>query len=694
MSIPDEDVALVRTSTDIVALIGEHTALRQQGRRWSGLCPFHTEKTPSFSVNAAEGLYYCFGCQASGDAISFVRAMEHLDFADAVRWLADRAGVTLHEDAEGGADHKRRAELFEAMERAVTWYHERLLTSPDAGRARDYLRSRGYDGAIVRQFRLGWAPDDWDVLCRQLALSERVLSGAGLGFVNRRGRLQDSFRARVIFPICDPSGRPVALGGRILPAGTGGGASTGGAHDDGGSAGRSARGPEPKYKNSQETAIYAKRRVLYALNWAKHDVIARGEVVVCEGYTDVIGCFQAGVTRAVATCGTALAEEHFTLLRSFASRIVLAYDADTAGQSATSRVYEWERRHEVEVAVAALPGGSDPGELARTDPEALVRAVAEARPFLQFRVDRVFAAGELSSVEGRARAAEAALVAVAEHPDELVRDQYVMQVADRCRLDPALLRERLEAQRRRGPSPASSRGATGRPAGGRGSTGHGPSGRGSEGVTAGDGGRSGSGATRGTGSAEASHSSGDPGVDVDSYADAVDDAWDGGGPADRARRASTSRGGARPGPGVEALRLAVHRPAEVADRLDELLFEDPLQRRAFLTLSEAESLHEAIEGAAPDVADLLRRITVEEPVITVDGLADPVDAVVFQLVLAAAHRALGELGAEIRAGAGDRPDLLAEHTKVRLWMDDLAGDGGHAAADRLVAWLRSRAEEG
>ncbi len=173
---------------------------------------------------------------------------------------------------------------------------------------------------------------------------------------------------------------------------------------------------------------------------------------MCEGYTDVIGCFQAGVPWAVATCGTALAEEHFTLLRNFAKRIVLAYDADAAGQSATSRVYEWERKHEVDVVVAALPGGSDPGDLARTDPEGLARAVREARPFLQFRVDRVLDSSDLTTAEGRARAADAALTAVAEHPDDLVRDQYVMRLADRCRLDAARLRERLDRLRAHPPT--------------------------------------------------------------------------------------------------------------------------------------------------------------------------------------------------------------------------------------------------
>ena len=250
--------------------------------------------------------------------------------------------------------------------------------------------------------------------------------GAGLGFVNRRGRLQDAFRARILFPICDPSGHPVALGGRVLP----------GSSDP------------AKYKNSMETPIYSKRRTLYALNWAKQDIIESGEVVVCEGYTDVIGFFEAGVERAVATCGTALAEEHVKLLRSFASRVVLAFDADGAGQSAAGRFYEWERR------LRDRRGRGRPARPAPTPaswpaatPTRLRAAVEGAKPFLQFRVERILDAADLSTPEGRARAADTALVAVAEHPDNLVRDQYLMQVAERCRLEPLLLRDRLEQLR-------------------------------------------------------------------------------------------------------------------------------------------------------------------------------------------------------------------------------------------------------
>ena len=625
MGIPDEEVAQVRAATDIVALISEHALLKKVGRRWSGLCPFHTEKTPSFSVNAEEGFYYCFGCQESGDAITFVRAMDHLDFVDAVRFLADRAGITLHEDQEMGRDHKRRSELLDAMDRAIDWYHERLLRSPDAGPARDYLRSRGYDGEVVRQFRLGWAPDDWDAMAKSLRLPENVLSDSGLGFVNRRDRVQDFFRGRVLFPICDPSGRPVALGGRILPPRPGQPPSD---------------RPEPKYKNSQESPIYSKRRTLYALNWAKKGIIAQGEVVVCEGYTDVIGCFQAGAPWAVATCGTALAEEHFTLLRNFAKRIVLAYDADAAGQSATSRVYEWERKHEVDVVVADLPGGSDPGELARTNPTALARAIKEARPFLQFRVDRMLNAGDLATAEGKARAADAALTAVAEHPDDLVRDQYVMQLADRCRLDPARLRERLDHLRANPPVE--------RP-------------------------------TRRTRSSDEPPPRDDPEYDGDLVGVA-----DGG-------SGSALAAALRPGPGLEALKLAVHRPEDVGDRVHAVLFTDRVQRQAFVALLENDSVHEAVESASPEVASLLRRVIVEEPMAGDPELGDPVDSVVAVLLRGAARRALAEVEIESRVGEDSWQARAAETVQVRLWLDELEESPfGRDAADRLVAWLVER----
>ena len=437
MAISDSEIAQVRAATDIVALISEYVALKKSGRRWSGLCPFHGEKTPSFSVNAEEGRYYCFGCRAWGDQITFVREMQHVDFIDALRLLADRAGLELHDDAHAGPARKERQELLVAMEKAVAWYHDRLLHAPDARMAREYLRSRGIDGGLARQFQLGWAPEGWDSLAAGLELTAQVLVGTGLGFVNKGGRRQDALRARIIFPILDPSGKAIGVGGRILPV------------PPETSARPDAR-VEPKYKNSPETSIYSKRRTLYALNWAKSNIIESGEIIVCEGYTDVIAFFAAGLPRAVATCGTALGEEHFRTMRNFAQRIVLAYDADHAGQSAAASVYQWERQHEVDVAVARLPKGSDPADLAQRDPAALRQAITDAVPFLQFRLERVLEGANLATPEGRARAGELAMTVLAEHPSELVRDQYVMQVADRLRLESAVLRPRVAELARTG----------------------------------------------------------------------------------------------------------------------------------------------------------------------------------------------------------------------------------------------------
>ena len=418
MGIKAEDVAQVRAASDLVQIAGEHMALRKVGRRWVGLCPFHAEKTPSFSVNAEEGLYYCFGCQAKGDVITFVREVEHLEFAEAVERLAARAGITVgYDDAAVSRDRQRRAVLLDAMARAVEWYHRRLLTSPDAAPARAYLRARGYEGEVVRTYRLGWAPDEWDALARTLKVPVDVLTDTGLGLLNRLHRQQDTFRGRIMFPIFDAGGAPVAFGGRALPG-----------------------GDPPKYRNSPETPLYSKSRILYGLNWAKGAVVESGSVVVCEGYTDVIGLARAGVANAVATCGTALADQHFHILKNFARRVVLAYDADAAGKAAAERFYEWERRYEIDIAVADLPAGTDPGELAQKDPEALRAAIADARPFLAFRLERALAAADLRSPEGRARAAQAAMAVVREHPSDLVRDQYLMEVAGRTRVDPDRLR--------------------------------------------------------------------------------------------------------------------------------------------------------------------------------------------------------------------------------------------------------------
>jgi DNA primase len=580
MGIVPDDIERVRAATDFVAVAGEHIALKRVGRRWQGLCPFHPEKTPSFSINAEEGLYYCFGCGVGGDVITFVREVEHLDFVEAVERLAARSGIQVrHDTAAVSEDRQRRARLVEVMAKAVDWYHRRLLSGPDAAPARAYLRSRTYDGDVVRTYRLGWAPDAWDELCRALKVPEDVLRDTGLGFVNKLGRQQDFFRGRILFPIFDVRGDPVAFGGRRLEGGEG-----------------------PKYRNSPETPLYSKSRVLYGLNWAKSAVVEAGEVVVCEGYTDVIGLARAGMASAVATCGTALADEHVRVLKNFARRVVLAYDADAAGQAAAERFYEWERRYELDLAVADLPPGTDPGDLAARDPSALQAAVKNAKPFLTFRLDRLFARSDLRTPAGKARVAEAAMAGVREHPSDLVRDQYVMVVSDRTGIEPDRLRLLLEG---RGPARATV----------------------------------------------------------------------------SARRPE--------GPEVEALRLAVHRPEEVADRLHEALFADPVTLAGYRALCSATTLAQAIDSldpADPEAASLLRRLAVEDADVAADD-------VLARLAEEAAKRVIAGLEASARRAGG-----LTDEGQVgwlKLAIAELRDPPpGVDATGRLVRWLVDRFEVG
>jgi DNA primase len=599
VGIVDEDIAKVRAATDFVGLAGEHLALRRVGSRWVGLCPFHAENSPSFSVNSELGVYYCFGCGAKGDVITFVREVEHLDFVEAVEKLAGRAGITLRYDDQGGrsGDQQRRTRIYETLDRAIGWYHQRLLSGSDSAAARHYLRSeRGYDGDLVRRFKIGWAPDGWDTLVKNLGVPPKDLVDAGLATVDSSGRHTDFFRARILFPIFEAGGKPVGAGGRILPGGR-----------------------PPKYKNTAGTAVYDKSRVLYGLNWAKKDVVEKGRVVVCEGYTDVIGFHEAGVAEAVATCGTALADGHIRLLTNFARRIVLAYDADVAGQAAAERFYEWEDRFQVDIRVAAIPAGRDPADLARSDPQALVKAVEDARPFLGFRIDRLLARSDLSSPESRARAAGEAVALIREHPGELVRDQYLMVVADRCRLDPDRLRQIASA----------------RPGAGRGAN--------------------------------------QPSVQVQ-----------------RPAPVTVS------GPELEALRLAVHRPEDVASVLEAVLFEHPIARSAFDVLSSSSTLHDAIEAADPQTADLLQRLAVE------DSEADVADVMV-RLVERAGRRALNDLQAQMRqAEPGAQADFAPTVAWLKLALESLRSQDGAvnpaeataAARDGLVRWLTAWEQEG
>ncbi len=619
MSIADGEATRVRGATDIVALIGEHTPLKRVGNRYVGRCPFHNEKTASFSVNPVEGLYYCFGCHVSGDAITFIRAIEGLDFPEALERLASKAGLTLlrSDDSQASSQsRKKRQKLVEAMEESKKWYHQKLLTSQEAGKARDYLRKRGFDGATVRFFELGWAPDSWDELVRSLKLTESDALATGLGFKNSRGKLQDTFRNRILFPICDSSGNTVAFGGRILP------------QDQSKENGHYV---EPKYKNSKETDLYSKRRTLYNLHNAKRSIVQSGFAVICEGYTDVIAFHRSGITQAVATCGTAFSEEHVQGLSTFTRKLILAFDADKAGQSAAASVYAWEKRYELDIYVATLREGMDPAELGLSDPEALVESVNQAKPYLEFRVDRILENLQGATPEAKSKAARAALEVIADHPDNFVRDQYLIKVADRCAISPDLLRKELpRAGSRMEPKKSAQ-----------------------------------------IGGVPTNHEIGNSGSKEPKSLQKIDLS---------ASIANHER---------EALRLAIQRPADIADYLDVILFADPTYARIYRVLEESTSLDEAMDSLGPENAGVIVQLSVEE------SDAEPLD-VSCRLIEAAAKRRLKAMEQQVRnSPAADIDEILAETSALRIAIESLRDPYfSERGALELLAFLIQPDEQG
>ena len=444
--IVDEDIARVRAATNLSTLFEEVTPVKRQGARYVALCPFHSEHTPSMSIDDQEGLYYCFGCQASGDAISFVRATKDLDFPQAVEYLADLAGISIsyEETDEGRANRTRQHRLHEAIRTVSDWYQQQLLSTsiPEGKPGRDYLRTRGWSGDIARRFGVGFAPANGSDAITSLHLPAEIAYEAGIAYRNKNnGRPYDVMRGRVTFTIYDPTNKPIAIAGRVLPG----------------------QDETKKYVNFAETPLYQKRRVLYGLNWAKKNIAETGEAIVCEGYTDVIAFHLAGIPRAVATCGIALTEEHVRLLSRFTQKILIAFDADRAGEGGVERVTQWQVRHGVEFYVVALPAGEDPASLVQTNRSTeLVQAVANARPLLGWQIDRLLRSADLSTPEGRVRTAEKAMKLVSAHQNALVREQYVSLVAERCQIDPARLRPKRQADRRdAGPKQVSSPKLTG-----------------------------------------------------------------------------------------------------------------------------------------------------------------------------------------------------------------------------------------
>jgi DNA primase len=420
----------VRDAVDFVELVSARTELRRAGpSRYEGLCPFHDERTPSFGIDPVQKVYYCFGCQASGDLFTFVQETEGLDFKGALELLADRVGVELQreqEDPEEARKLQRRERLLSLLSRTASYYERVLWESSEAAPARKYLLGRGLDEQALREHRVGYAPSAWDkvlLASRRSGFSEQELLDCGLAQRSREGgHPYDRFRRRIMFPLCDIRGRVLGFGARSL----------------GEVAEEERRGP--KYLNTSDNEIYHKGMHLYGAHVARPHAARSGSVILCEGYTDVIALHQAGMLEAVGLMGTALTEQQLAELGRMASVVLLALDADTAGQEAMLKAARLAARRKLELRVVQMPGGMDPAELIqREGPEAMKAAVAASVPFVRFRVQQALDHGDSESPEGRDRIVEQLRPIFSTMPQSALRLDLAQLVSSRLALPQSLL---------------------------------------------------------------------------------------------------------------------------------------------------------------------------------------------------------------------------------------------------------------
>ncbi|MEV5378557.1 DNA primase [Streptosporangium nondiastaticum] len=417
--INDDDVKAVRDAVPIDAVVSEYLQLRNAGGgNLKGLCPFHDEKSPSFQVSPAKGLFYCFGCQEGGDTVDFVMKIDHLSFAETIERLAAQAGITLRYEEGGytpGRQQGERIRLVEAHKHAAKFYAEQL-GSPEAEIGRQFLASRGFGQDAAEHFGVGYSPAGWDHLTRFLrgkGFSDKELILSGLAQESRGGRPIDRFRGRLMWPIRDITGEVVGFGARKLR------------DDDNG----------PKYLNTPETPLYRKSQVLYGIDLAKKDIAKTSRAVVVEGYTDVMACHLAGVTTAIATCGTAFAGDHIKILRRLlmdnsGAEVVFTFDGDAAGQKAALRAFEDDQKFAAETSIAITPGGMDPCELRLAEGDAAVQALVDSRtPLFAFAIRHVVGRHNLDTAEGRAAALEAAAPIVSNIKNSSIQHEYAVQLA-------------------------------------------------------------------------------------------------------------------------------------------------------------------------------------------------------------------------------------------------------------------------
>ena len=421
--IRDEDVTYVREHSPIDDVIGEYVQLKSAGGgRKKGLCPFHDEKSPSFHVTPSKGFFHCFGCGVGGDVIAFLMKLEHLSFTETVERLAERIGYQLHYDSSGPTQNSgiNRSRLVAANTAAAAFYREQLGVPGSAQVGRDFLTGRGFDKAAADLFGVGYAPDEWDGLykhLKNLGYKDEELNLAGLTKESARGGLIDRYRNRLIWPIKDISGDIVGFGARKL------------ASED--------KDQGPKYLNTPETPIYKKSQILYGLDMAKREIATKRQVVIVEGYTDVMAAHLAGITTAVATCGTAFGEDHIRVIRrllmdddAFRGEVIFTFDGDAAGQKAALRAFDDDQKFVAQTFVAVEPSGMDPCELRQSGGDIAVRdLIARRVPLFEFAMRSVIKQYDLTSAEGRVSALNQVAPLVGKIRDTSLRPEYIRLVA-------------------------------------------------------------------------------------------------------------------------------------------------------------------------------------------------------------------------------------------------------------------------
>ena len=423
-----DSVDRVKDTADIVEIVSAYTDLQQRGQDYWGVCPFHDERTPSFKVNPRDKLYYCFGCEASGDVFRFVEEKEGLDFPDAVESLAERYGVELERDSEdprAEQSRRRRARLWELLERTAKFYERYLWESPKAEKARAYLAGRGLREEVLRRFGVGMAPSAWDQVLtgsQRAGFKVEELVAAGLIQKGRQGGHYDRFRSKITFPIRDQRGRVLGFGARALSPDS-----------------------KPKYLNSPEGELYRKSDTLYGIERARGPIAKARRAIVVEGYTDVLALQQAGVEETVAIMGTAITPEQLAMLAGLTDLVVLALDADRAGADAMIRAQRVAGGRGLELRVAAMPEGEDPADMLQEgSKERLLELVEGAIDLPSFRVRTALGRGDLGSVAGRERALGEVAPVLAAMGEAVGRDELIREVADRLDTDQAWCRSGCE----------------------------------------------------------------------------------------------------------------------------------------------------------------------------------------------------------------------------------------------------------